>query len=277
MTKSKTILAGLGVVAALGAAALPLASYATESVSGNVELQVEVLPAIAMTISGNNDTPDHTFYTAASVSTGDDVTGLYEKSGSAYAVTSDTTAQDGKTYYTHADYGVAKSAAPNGATTLDGQNLTTNNYTIGNSTSMAAKTSSSYTSILPNNKVDGNSTNGFGSTVTVYTNNSAGYTLSIKDADATLALENENGDTIAAGTTISAGTSNWAYQLQKSDNANVETPAYAAITAADVTIVTRETETSNGSQSFIGYGVSTSGDQATGLYADTIVYTATTR
>ena len=59
MTKSKTILAGLGVVAALGTAALPLASYAAETVSGSVDLRVDVLPAIAMTISGNNDDNTH--------------------------------------------------------------------------------------------------------------------------------------------------------------------------------------------------------------------------
>jgi len=59
MTKSKIILASLGVVAGLGTAALPLASYAAETVSGNVDLRVDVLPAIAMTISGNNDDNAH--------------------------------------------------------------------------------------------------------------------------------------------------------------------------------------------------------------------------
>lgn len=58
MSKSKTILAGLGVVAALGVAALSLSSYAAitpASVAGNVDLYVEVQPAIAITIAGNND------------------------------------------------------------------------------------------------------------------------------------------------------------------------------------------------------------------------------
>ena len=232
MSKSKTVLAGLGVVAALGVAALPLVSYATgPAVSGDVKLAVEVLPAISMTISGNNDSGTH-------------------------KQTGDTTS-----------YGAIDvfSDGTNTAGSVDG-------HTVAAST---ATTSSSYTSILPNAKVDGNATNGFGSTVTVYTNNSAGYTLAVKDKDSTLALTNENSDTIAAGTNITAGTSNWAYQLQKSDGTAVETPAYAAITASDVTLVTRNTETSNGSENFIGYGVSTANDQATGIYTDTIVYTAT--
>ena len=56
MKANKAIL-GFGTVAALGVAALPLASYAT-SVSGDVELTVEVGSAIAMDIisSGDNGT-----------------------------------------------------------------------------------------------------------------------------------------------------------------------------------------------------------------------------
>ena len=232
MSKTTKIIAALGVVAGLGVAALPAFSYAVgPAVSGDVQLDVEVLPAIAMTISGNNDS------------------GTHKQSG-------DTTTFGAIDVF---------SDGTNTAGSVDGHTVAASTLT----------TSSSYTSILPNAKVDGDSSNGFGSTVTVYTNNSAGYTLAIKDADSTLDLTNENSDTIPAGATISAGTAAWAYQLQKSDGTNVADPAYAAITASDVTIVTRNTETSGGSESFIGYGVSTASDQATGIYKDTIVYTAT--
>ena len=101
MTKSTKILAGLGVVAALGTAALPLCSYAasTQSVSGNVEFQVEVKPAIAMTITGNDDIapPLH-----------DATTGVtYGSNGYAgYAPTS-ATKIDG---YTVADYAVTSAS-----------------------------------------------------------------------------------------------------------------------------------------------------------------------
>lgn len=232
MSKSKIAIATLGTVAALGVAALPLMSYATgPAVSGNVQLDVEVLPAIAMTISGNNDS------------------GTHKQTGDATSFGAVDVFNDGT----------------NTSGSVDGHAVATSTTT----------TSSSYTNILPNSKVDGNAGNGFGSTVTVYTNNSAGYTLAIKDADSTLNLVNENSDTIPAGATITAGTAAWAYQLQKSDGTAVETPAYAAITASDVTIVTRGTETSGGSENFIGYGVSTASAQATGIYSDTIVYTAT--
>ena len=48
-------IAALGVVAGLGLAALPAFSYATTEVSGNVNVQVEINPAIAMRIHSNAD------------------------------------------------------------------------------------------------------------------------------------------------------------------------------------------------------------------------------
>ena len=55
MSKTTKIIAALGVVAGLGVAALPAFTYAAE-VSGDVDVIVEVEPAIAMRIVGNNDT-----------------------------------------------------------------------------------------------------------------------------------------------------------------------------------------------------------------------------
>lgn len=55
MSKTKTIIAGLGVTAALGVAALPALTFASEEVTGNVDLYVVIPEAIAMTITGNND------------------------------------------------------------------------------------------------------------------------------------------------------------------------------------------------------------------------------
>ena len=138
--------------------------------------------------------------------------------------------------------------------------------------------------IMPSSKIDGafgDSANGFGSTITVWTNNSDGYTLTLKDSDTTTDLMNANGDKIAAGTTIEAGTSNWAYKIISQDGTNVSVPAYAAIvssegTAAQIAQTNAKTSTS-GSVSTVAYGVSTSNAQPTGIYADTIVYTATTR
>lgn len=54
----------------------------------------------AIPVNGAKFTPAASTYSAASVSTGDDVTGLYELSGTDYVPTSDNIAQDSKTYYT---------------------------------------------------------------------------------------------------------------------------------------------------------------------------------
>ena len=59
MSKTTKIIAALGVVAGLGVAALPAFTYAAQSVNGNVDVVVDVLPAIAMTIEGNNDDNSH--------------------------------------------------------------------------------------------------------------------------------------------------------------------------------------------------------------------------
>ncbi|MBQ3271537.1 hypothetical protein IJG78_02820 [Candidatus Saccharibacteria bacterium] len=55
MSKTTKVIAALGVVAGLGVAALPAFTYAAQ-VAGEVQIDVEVPDAIAMTIAGNNDT-----------------------------------------------------------------------------------------------------------------------------------------------------------------------------------------------------------------------------
>ena len=57
--KSTKIIDVAGVVAGLCVAALPALTFAAETVSGNVDLYAEVVPAIAMTITGNNDDNSH--------------------------------------------------------------------------------------------------------------------------------------------------------------------------------------------------------------------------
>ena len=258
MTKSTKILAGLGVVAALGVSALPLCSYADEaSVSGNVLLAVEVEPAIAMTITGNND--DNSHYAAGATATGVDVYSDIE--GNTYGKV-DGHATDSST----------------GSATTSTAGEAPNTYTIYNTAGTAI--SSSYAKLVPNSVYIGNSTNNFASNITVYTNDASGYTLSVKDADSTLTLAN-SGESIAAGTTIKAGTSAWGYAVDTvptvgtGDHAGEYT--YTAITAADVTVKTKTNgKTSGGEGTVVYYGVSTAADQAAGVYTDTITYTAVT-
>ncbi len=218
MTKSKTIIATLGIVAGLGAAALPLASYAA-SVSGNVILAVEVEPAIAMTITGNNDNDTENVITE--------------------------------------DVSTVSQYDPNTATGAIGS------YTIPNAMS---NPSSTYISLLPNNSATGTSI------VTVYTNNASGYTLNVKDSDSTTALTKVGGtDTIPAlATAGTAGTPGWSIGGGDLENA-------IAVSDTDQLVKTVQTKTTSGDATTMTYTVSTAADQATGVYTDTIIYTAATR
>ena len=233
--KSTKIIAAAGVVAGLGVAALPAMTFATESVSGDVDLYAEVLPAIAMTITGNNDDNGH-----------------YGSGNGAVDVFNPATAA---------------------SSTIDGHT------TPATATSVA---SSSWVSLLPNAIANGNDTNGFKSTITVYTNNATGYTLNVKDADSTLALTKVGStETIPAGTVTSpattfdlvAGTAAWGYKV---DTASADGAGYKPISASDAQVKTKATPTSGGEATNVYYGVATDDDQATGVYTDTITYTATT-
>lgn len=235
MSKTTKIIAALGVVAGLGVAALPAFSYAAETVTGDVDLYVEVVPAIAMTITGNNDDNSH--------------------------------------------YG-----SGNGAVDVFNPATAASSSIDGHPTPAAPTTtaSSSWVSLLPNAVANGDNTNGFKSTINVYTNAHSGYTLNVKDADSTTALTKVGStETIPAGvpesgdTTfdLAAGTAAWGYVI---DNASTTGEGYTPISATDAQVKTRGTKTSGGETTTVYYGVATASDQATGVYTDTIVYTATT-
>ena len=107
MSKTTRIIAALGVVAGLGVAALPAFTYATETVTGDVEVDVEILPAIAMTISGNNDNGSSftgaTEYVAVVNPAGSPAAqGWFERSGEeapyTYTASADTEVNGEKTY-----------------------------------------------------------------------------------------------------------------------------------------------------------------------------------
>lgn len=290
MSKSTKIIAALGVVAGLGVAALPAFTYAAQvqqSVSGDVDLFVEVQPAIAMTITGNNDADQsYTYasykYTIVTPQAGDNPSteGWYEKSGNTYTLSADTTVTEGKTYFAQGDNteGVDVFAPTIGNGIVDGH---TEAFKVG--------PSSSYASLLPNSILNGNATNGFRSTITVFTNSASGYTLSVKDADDTTALTQISGtDTIPAAATIAAGTNaGWNFDVIRhgSTSESTFTPTEAGdteelaaqvITTAGAQIDNWTEKTVNGRDTIVDYNVATRSDQSTGVYTDTIIYTATT-
>lgn len=283
MSKSTKIIAALGVVAGLGVAALPAFTYAAQtpqSVDGNVELYVEVQPAIAMTITGNNDNSDHqaiTSYQYAIVTnpTGDpSQSSYYERAADGtFALSEDTEVDSGKTYFT-------RSADTTGVDVFSPMSAG-NGVVDGHAEAFKVGPSSSYASLLPNSKVEGDATNLFRSTITVYTNNNSGYTLNVIDSDATTALTHTNGtDNIQTGAgAVAAGTAKWNFDSTPGADSSYEAKtAQAMVATGETAIVINQTstKTDNGSATIVDYNVSTSADQATGVYSDTIVYTATT-
>ena len=295
MSKTTKIIAALGVVAGLGVAALPAFTYATETVTGSVEVDVEVLPAIAMTISGNNDNGEHYqpstakyVYAEATPVSNPQAEGLYEEDSEPgeYKLSADTTVVSGKTYYkrTSDTFNPTDDFNPVGIAsgTLDG-------HTIPGSRIQSL--SSSYISLLPNGIEEGDATNGFRSTITVYTNAAAGYTLSVNDADSDTDLKNGAIGIPTQGSALSRGTAGWNFDVIRhgamegepgeqtfvptEDGTTMEV-SNQAISATATPIDNYTAKTSDGRDTIVDYNVATNADQATGIYKDTIVYTATT-
>lgn len=251
MDKQKYKITAFCALSALALAATPLFARAADnvSVSGDVQLDVEVSPAIAMTITGNNDDGS-----------------LYNDGVTAYSSVDTFSPGD-------EDFSIAGS-------TLDG-------HTIPSTAVSGA--SSSFARLFPSSLVEGSAANGFRSAITVYTNNSSGYTLSVKDSDSDTNLLHTNGTDYIPTTSseLSAGTAGWNYDVTKYGSAasGVWTPtatgtdAYTienqAVTSSDITIDTLTSKTSNGRITYVDYNVATAGDQTSGIYSDTLIYTAT--
>ena len=295
MSKSTKIIAALGVVAGLGVAALPAFTYAAQtpaSTTGDVDVIVEVQPAIALAISGNNDdgvlSGDGAFAVQAVTSPSGNPSsqGWYEESGTSpdivYVLTTDTEVASGKTYYEYTGgYREVDSFAPASAknSIIDGHPTPAGSI-IG--------PSSSYLSLLPN------TAGSVKSTVNVYTNNTSGYTLSVRANGSDAAMHQQVatgvGDTIAAiANTPAIGTPGWAYKVAdvteeapatSKTNKGVITTGYESDSQMGITdqvIVTSQEKTAEGDDWDVTYDVATKADQATGIYKVSLTYTAATR
>lgn len=136
--------------------------------------------------------------------------------------------------------------------------------------------------------------------VTVSTNNTAGYTLALKDSDATLTLA-DGGNSFAAhagttGTPTALADNTWGWRVDNTDgvggtlpldafgagptadtaNSATSTGTYAGISASDVTIRST-TSTASSQVTNVWYGVKASTSQPTGTYTGGVTYTATTK
>ncbi len=239
MTKSKTIIATLGIVAGLGAAALPLASYAA-TVSGNVEVIVEVEPAIAMTIDGNNDSA--TGY--GQVVRYDDGTGT---------VTSGTKSLQGQSFTLNTNVSSSKAT------------LTPNSKEEGG---VSGSTFASTIKVSTNNRA--------GYTLNVKAETAADVDLTSENNDtipAITAAGNLTEGTAAWGLKAGAEYDSAAASIV------IKNDKFYPITDSDQLIRTTASSATgyDRNETVVNYGVATANNQATGTYQSTLVYTAATK
>lgn len=176
---------------------------------------------------------------------------------------------------------VVASAATNSANT-------TINATIGSTISITT----SGTVALGVTPTSGSSASSVGDVVTVSTNNSTGYNLSLADSDATTTLTS-GGNSITAHTgTFAAPTTladnSWGYRVDNSgtfgagptaaqtNQANL-TGTWAGVPASGAPQQLKSTSTTASADATnVWYGVKVDTTQPTGVYTDSVTYTATT-
>lgn len=123
-----------------------------------------------------------------------------------------------------------------------------------------------------------------GSTVlTIQTNNTSGYNLTIKDNDAVLALTTDGTDEangIPASATLTKGNKGWGFKTSTAtEGVSVSAAqAYRAIESGTQIIASRATGASvaDGDKVTLTFGVVVDSSIAAGTYSDEVVITATT-
>lgn len=146
--------------------------------------------------------------------------------------------------------------------------------------------------------VSGGSQSSGNHTVTVTTNNALGYTLNLKDLDATLTLDGPSANTIAASsntmaaaTTLANNTWGWAIPSGTTGAATNTFDAsytnftdqtssatkWAGILATDQLIKSTSGPAGSGDPLVVNYSAKVDPTKAVGSYTDTVVYTATVK
>ena len=165
------------------------------------------------------------------------------------------------------------------------------NTTINANIASVISVSTSSTVALNVTPVSGGSQTSASDTVSVSTNNSAGYTLTLANADATTTLVN-GGNTIAAhagtqGTPTALANNSWGYRVDSiggfstggavENNVTSSSITYAGVpaTGAPNTIKTTAA-TASGDTTTVWYAVKADTSKPNGTYSDTVTYTATT-
>ncbi|MBQ3306445.1 hypothetical protein IJH02_03380 [Candidatus Saccharibacteria bacterium] len=282
MSKTTKIIAALGVVSGLGVAAMPALTFADTSVSGNVKVEVEITPAIAMKIHSNNDQNNYT-YNAVTPEGSENPSeeGWYVLDNGDYVASEDTTVQPGTTYYEQIDggnfgfvgYEPASAQASGDLAPNAGPSLATGLQLSANQADLTTLWSDIYVR-----------------------SNTGSFKIELNDADDDTALRNASVSTTAnefipaqSGEPVAA-TAGWAVSVDDSTTW-VAVPAGASSdydaeqgtgTAAEtpLTVLASGTNTTNplaySAAKRVNYGIA-SGLTKTGVYSDIITYTATTQ
>ena len=275
MSKTTKIIAALGVVAGIGVASLPLASYAEgeTSVSGNVRIEVEISPAIAMRIHSNAD--DYTYSEVTPEGTENpSEEGWYVESDGVYSLTEDTTVQAGTTYYTRGGsyygfigYNPADAQGPTDEAPVAGPSLATGLQLSANQADEAT--------LFSNIEVR---------------SNTGAFKLELADADTDTSL-NLATPSLTTNEYIPAGVTT---KTDASDNVVIDgtvagwaikggdITSWTAVPASDaatpLTILASGTNATSplaySAATTVNYGVA-SGLTKTGVYSDIVTYTAT--
>ena len=145
---------------------------------------------------------------------------------------------------------------------------------------------------LPVTPVSGGAQTTASDTVLVSTNNTSGYTLSLKDSDATTALTKDS-DTIPASSNTYASpavlaNNTWGYRVDDSaiggfgagpttasTDQTTNAALFSGIHTTDDTIKSTTTTTA-GDTIYVWYSVKADTSNPNGTYTDTVTYTATT-
>lgn len=162
-------------------------------------------------------------------------------------------------------------------TTCDSRNVVTDPNT-GEITDngCTGDTQSVKVSLLPSSSYGTGASDNLKTDIYVSTNSADGYSLTLIDKDASNSLTTTGGDTIAAISSQPAGGTNpgWAVSIDSGSTWQaVPVSTGSAIVVKNYTPDPKAI--TNEDQSTIKYGIATSTDQATGVYSDTVVYTAT--
>ena len=245
--KNKTLLpiASVLTLSAMTIAATPLFASANASVSGQVEVAVDVEPAIAMTITGNNDDGSKHSEPGRSYNSVDNFS-PEEIAGSnvdGHSIPATAVTGVSSSYATILPNAVINGSSENGfrsTVTVYTNNAVGYFLTVRDSDNNTNLTHVSGTDYIP-------------TTDNALSAGTAGWNFDVTK------FGTRTGDI-------------WAPTADGNDSITVENNA---ITPTDATIDSLSTKTSNGRTTYVDYNVATSEDQDAGIYSDTLVYTAT--